>query len=122
MGLAFEITVDDVQNVLRKLESISDSQAMFDTLTPDDHAAIEKAALYGDDIDTQTEYAYQELGKILKETLSHGGEKEPVSVSGKIAGRDPRVSRKKRSEHIRDRAVTKKPRPPKPKKRATRER
>ena len=64
MSLAFEITEEDIQNVLTRNKAEGNPNAILDLL---DMAAIEKAALYGDDIDDQTEYAYQEIEKQLHE-------------------------------------------------------
>jgi hypothetical protein len=64
MSLAFEITEEDVLNVLRRNNVKADPAACLGLL---DTGSIEKAALYGDDIDQQTEYAYQEIEKQLKD-------------------------------------------------------
>ena len=66
MSNAFEITNDDVENVLSRNNVKSNTilvKSIFDIL---DHGLIEKAALYGDDIEEQTEYAYKEIESQLK--------------------------------------------------------
>jgi len=67
MSNAWETTIDDVENVLvsmgingvseEKLEEITDFKI--------DHVAIEKAALYGESMEKQTDYAYEEIEKQL---------------------------------------------------------
>jgi hypothetical protein len=66
MNTAFEVTVDDVENVLNKhkLELELDADTIHGEL---DHDALEEAALWGDDMDEQTNYACQEIEKQLKE-------------------------------------------------------
>lgn len=64
MSLAFEITEEDIKNVLSRNKSGGDPQLILPYL---DMGAVEKAALYGDDIDDQTEYAYQEIERQLHE-------------------------------------------------------
>lgn len=68
-SLAFEITVEDVINVLRKenrIAHLSKAKELFNTL---DHGAIEKEALYGDDMEEQTEYAYDAIWEQIKGRL-----------------------------------------------------
>lgn len=64
MCTAFEITTDDVEIVLRRMGRTDDPDEIFDQL---DCGAIEKAALYGDDMDEQTRYAYEEIETQIKE-------------------------------------------------------
>jgi hypothetical protein len=66
MSLAFEITTEDVQNVLNAHGIPSTYEQAEEKLNALDTDAIEKAALYGDDLDLQTEYALQEVEKQLK--------------------------------------------------------
>ena len=80
MNTAFEVTVNDIELLLNNKHymegirltayfSLKDYKVfdeIFQELNEMDMARIEKAALYGDDIDTQTDYAYQEIIEILK--------------------------------------------------------
>lgn len=68
MGLAFGITEDDVANVLRSHGiSVSDEQ-VSDLFFELDDGAVETAALNsGDDLDDQTEGAYQEIWRQLQD-------------------------------------------------------
>lgn len=68
MSQAWETTPEDVNNVIRNRFGKVPNAAMIAKVHNDlDHAAIEKAALYGDDIDQQTTYAYDEIEKQIKE-------------------------------------------------------
>jgi len=66
MSMAWETTLEDVENVLRRMgrklrpESV---RVLYEDL---DQATIEKAALYGDSMEKQTEYAYDEIERQLK--------------------------------------------------------
>lgn len=65
MTNAFEITPEDVVNVMRKHgKNISEAEAevLFSAL---DLGEIESAALYGDDLDEQTALAYDEIARQL---------------------------------------------------------
>ena len=56
--LAWETTIEDIRNVMRKHHrpvSFADASAIHDRL---DHEEITKAALMGDHLDEQTDYAY----------------------------------------------------------------
>jgi hypothetical protein len=64
MSIAFEITPEDVQNVLHKNNKKADPDTLYALL---DTAAVEKAALYGNDIEEQTQYAYDEIERQLKQ-------------------------------------------------------
>lgn len=65
MSYAWEVTIDDIINVfIRNQLPVSDSVAM-DILDDLDLFLIEKAVLYGNDLDEQTEYAYQEIERQL---------------------------------------------------------
>jgi len=59
---AFEVTPEDVQQVMNCSEE--EAEHYIDVL---DMGAVEKAALYGDDIDEQTNYAYDEIRRQLAE-------------------------------------------------------
>ena len=70
MSTAFEITSEDVRNVMeangRPVNESTAEKLFKDTITPED-GRIEKAALYGNEMEEQTEYAYQEIAQILRE-------------------------------------------------------
>jgi hypothetical protein len=61
MNMAFEVTVEDVMNCFKCDEDLATE--LFDMLDCD---AVADAALYGDDMDSQTEYAYDEIKQQLK--------------------------------------------------------
>ena len=70
MGMAFGISSDDVLLVAHRTGlNVSDEQAQewFDGL---DHDAVEKSALYGQDMDQQIDYALDEIQRQL-EDLGH---------------------------------------------------
>lgn len=65
MSLAFEITSDDVEIVLDRLDPVirarlpQDPQDILDDIV--DENAVESAALHGDGMDEQTNYALDEI-------------------------------------------------------------
>jgi hypothetical protein len=81
---AFQTTQDDIfiilfsnphykQNLtlrpdLRHKEQELVAENVFEDLTEEQLDRIEKAALYGDDMDTQTDYVFEEIKDILVET------------------------------------------------------
>jgi hypothetical protein len=65
MSNAWETTDEDVLNVLNSMGK-KDSSAE-DVLSNLDHYKIERAALKGNDLETQTEYAYEEIKRQLTE-------------------------------------------------------
>jgi hypothetical protein len=70
MSMAFEVSEDDLSTVLDKhnVRYTDESLAkMFDEHIMDEDSRIEKAALYGNDMDEQANYAQEEIEKILKE-------------------------------------------------------
>lgn len=67
MSFAWETTVEDVQNVLRRMKMPNDEKSAQNIHRSLNMVAIEKAALRGDDIDQQTDYAYQEIKNQIKE-------------------------------------------------------
>ena len=96
MNTGFEITTDDIAHAIestvgrtyplglhkgkykigtRKYGTNHDTIALnvFDELDETELNRVEKAALYGNDIDTQRDYAHQEIVKILIE-------KEDISI------------------------------------------
>lgn len=67
MSNAWETTYDDVLNVAHRMgKKLSGDQTdtIYDNL---DHFKIEDAALNGNDIQKQTEYAYEEIERQMKE-------------------------------------------------------
>jgi hypothetical protein len=68
MSHAWETTVEDVQNVLRGMGMPGDEKSAQNVHRSLDMTAIEKAALHGDNMDRQTEYACQEIKRQIKET------------------------------------------------------
>lgn len=83
-NLAYLVTYEDVENVLRsnslvianalgKSSYASMAEELFDDL---DFHLIEKAALYGDDLDQQTTYANEEIARQLREN----GTLEPLKT------------------------------------------
>lgn len=74
MSNAFEITVEDVESVLRSnsLAVANTNGKSFESIANEvfgnlDFVLIEKAALYGDDLDGQTDYANDEIARQLRE-------------------------------------------------------
>lgn len=72
MSQAFEVTQEDLWIVLLptnnhlKMDSPELEKLFNDVIAPESYR-IEKAALYGNDLDEQTEYAHEEIAKILQE-------------------------------------------------------
>jgi hypothetical protein len=66
MSMAWETTEDDVQNVLNAhgLTNVDAQDFCNEQLNAD---RVEDAALRGNDMDTQTNYAYQSIEEQLKE-------------------------------------------------------
>lgn len=66
MSMAWETTEDDVANVLRAhgITNVNAADFCDEQL---DHDRVEDAALRGNDMDTQTNYAYQSIEEQLKE-------------------------------------------------------
>lgn len=68
MGMAFGVSVDDVAAVLKRHGSAPATEAELDNLFSSlDEERIEQAALYGNDMDEQTDYAQAEIAVQLKE-------------------------------------------------------
>ena len=68
MSFAFQITRDDVANVLATAGQPQLQETAEEVLLTSDNAArIEKAALRADELDEQTGYAYEEMRDILEE-------------------------------------------------------
>lgn len=68
MSFAFEITSEDVLTVANDRLKLGVDEAQADKLLDDiDTKMVEDGALYGDDMDEQTEYAYEEIARQLKE-------------------------------------------------------
>ena len=68
MSYAWEVTIEDIQLAVfnHKGRMLSEQQAE-EIKSKLDLGAVEKAALRGDDIEEQTEYAAQEIWKQVKE-------------------------------------------------------
>jgi len=70
MTTGFEITPDDVLVIFQNHSIDIDDQTIediFNEFIKPEMYAIEKVALYGNDLDEQTNIAYKEIVKILKE-------------------------------------------------------
>ena len=81
-GMAFQILEDDIGSVifdknynqdcnvkddLKDKDRDEISKIVFDMFETEDFARVEKTALRGIDMDTQVDYAYQEIADILIE-------------------------------------------------------
>jgi HSP90 family molecular chaperone len=68
MNTAFEITVEDIQSALfsKKEIEISDEQAndFYQNIDTDE---VERSALFGNDMEEQTEFAFQSIIEQLEE-------------------------------------------------------
>jgi len=82
MNNAFQIVQEDVANVINnphynnshvlcdsmaELDQEEMEERVFNRLSHEDFQALEQAALDGNDINTQVDYAYDELARILME-------------------------------------------------------
>ena len=67
MSNAWETTEDDVLNVVHKMGKKLKSGEAEEILFELDQFAIEDAALAGNDIESQTNYAYEEIEKQIIE-------------------------------------------------------
>lgn len=67
LAWAWETTADDVVNVFRNNGQTMDFDRADAIVEQLDHDEIGVAALYGHDMEEQTEYAYQEIERQLKE-------------------------------------------------------
>jgi hypothetical protein len=63
---AFEIVAEDIQNALSESGLDISIDLAEEHLEKFDHYKIQEAALYGDDIDQQIRYAYQEIKEQAK--------------------------------------------------------
>lgn len=77
MRIAFEITSDDVsivmdrtsfQYTIKPKNLVIDADTLFDEL---DQSSIEKAALYGNDMDEQTTLAHNEIERQLVDIITN---------------------------------------------------
>jgi len=86
MSRAFEITAEDVQNALRDYVTLTESQAekLFDFALDCD--AVEKAALYGDEMEEQTAFAYEEIREQIL-GLKPKGKMSKAAAEAKIQAR-----------------------------------
>ena len=82
MSRAFEIVPEDVQSALARFMSVSDEDAekLHGHL---DFEKVEKAALYGDAMSEQTDYAYEEIREQLL-GLKPGGKMTDKTAVRKI--------------------------------------
>lgn len=65
---AFEITQEDIESVIKE----KNYPVTYDDLKPYlDVYEIETAAMYGDDMDEQTKYAYEEIDKQIQNYMSN---------------------------------------------------
>lgn len=64
---AFEVTVDDVQIVLDRLDLDDDAETVFDDEILLEADRIENAALTENELDAQTDAAHNEIELIIKE-------------------------------------------------------
>ncbi|TAL65790.1 MAG: hypothetical protein EPN79_11465 [Burkholderiaceae bacterium] len=94
MGRAFEINEEDVEAVLRQhsLRVANSKGKSFESLAAEilywiDRDAVEKAALYGDELDVQTRYAYEEIARQLQEqgVLEYLGQAAASAPGGEMA-------------------------------------
>jgi ribosome maturation protein Sdo1 len=72
MSNAWETTDEDIINVVRDIRKgkIANTRTVERILKNLDHAAIEKAALHGNDLDKQTQYAHEEIKRqIIKKGI-----------------------------------------------------
>jgi hypothetical protein len=83
-NIAFQITEEDVENVLRSnaLHAANTNGKSFESIAAEicddlDHGKIESAALYGNDMEQQTNYACDEIARQLREK----GILEPLKTS-----------------------------------------
>jgi uncharacterized protein YggE len=67
MSNAWETTADDVLNVIHQMGKKATSEQVDAVLNNLDHFDIENAALRGDDMDVQTQYAYEEIKRQITE-------------------------------------------------------
>lgn len=67
LSMAWETTIEDVQNVLRRMERRDDFHAARDIHRKLNHNAIAIAALNGNEMDEQVDYAYDEIEKQIQE-------------------------------------------------------
>lgn len=67
MSNAWETTYDDVLNVAHRMGKKLTEDQTHTIHNELDHFKIEDAALNGNDMDTQTEYAYEEIERQMKE-------------------------------------------------------
>ena len=66
MSTAYEVMEEDVITVARANGLDIDDESSSDILDTLDHVAIEKAALFGDSMEDQTAYAYEEIERQLR--------------------------------------------------------
>ena len=67
MSNAFEVTTDDVLNVVHRMGKKINGEKCHEIHAALDHNLVECEALRANDLETQTEYAYQEIEHQIKE-------------------------------------------------------
>lgn len=67
MGMAFEITEDDVEHVLSKHIKDVSREMIENAFEEIDHDRVEKSALYGNEMEEQLEYALKDIEEQLQE-------------------------------------------------------
>lgn len=76
MGLGFEVTPEDVQAVMAmegRPVSYGEAEALLDEHVVPAEGQIGRAALRGNDLDQQTDYAYQAIADVLRRAGLIGG-------------------------------------------------
>lgn len=66
MSLAWETTVEDLENVLSRMGRSLRPESLRVLYEELDQGAIERAALSGDGMDEQVKYAYDEIERQMK--------------------------------------------------------
>lgn len=67
MGMAFEITEDDVEHGLSKHIKDVSREMIENAFEEIDHDRVEKSALYGNEMEEQLEYALKDIEEQLQE-------------------------------------------------------
>lgn len=69
MSMAWEVTDEDIETVLERLGASHGPEHIEEARDALDCEAVEKAALYGNSMNEQIEYAYDEMAAQFKEWL-----------------------------------------------------
>lgn len=86
MGMAFEITEDDLLNIASQAGAELSRQRAEEILGLLDHHMVEIAALHYDDLDEQTHSAYEEIRCQIQDLGLSDEVLKPASVSPKSPG------------------------------------